>query len=144
MNKTDAQVTGLCSSTIDHLASFLFLNQNRSKPTVQRISMHMTSEAGVLSQLMNTLFNSLLFSPTSNHWAITRPILSLLLLDGGAFNDYQAQLSSTQTPENQIKLNDEFNRLTENLQRSLEVTNRDRFTQRLTIFRINVRGFLSL
>ena len=106
--------------------------------------MHIVSEPGVLSQLMNTLFNSLLFSPTSNQWAITRPILSLMLLDEAAYTEYQVQLSSTQTQENQLKLRDEFTHLTENLQRSLEVTNRDRFTQRLTIFRINVRSFLSL
>jgi len=93
---------------------------------------------------MSTLFNSLLFAPNSNHWAITRPILSLLLLENNAFVEYQQQLSSTQTPENQIKLNEEFGRLTEGLSTSLEVTNRDRFTQRLTIFRINVRGFLAL
>lgn len=107
--------------------------------------MHIVSEPGVLSQLMNTLFNSLLFSPTSNQWAITRPILSLMLLDETAYQEYQVQLSATQThQENQLKLRDEFAHLTENLQRSLEVTNRDRFTQRLTIFRINVRSFLSL
>ena len=106
--------------------------------------MHIVSDPGVVSQLMSTLFNSLLFAPNSNHWAITRPILSLLLLDHAAYLEYQAQISSTQTPENQIKLSEEFNRLTENLQQSLEVTNRDRFTQRLTIFRINVRGFLAL
>jgi len=141
----DTQVSGLCASTIDHLASFLFLNQNRNKPTVQRIRMHIVSEPGVLSQLMNTLFNALLFSPTSNQWAITRPILSLMLLDETAYQEYQVHLSATQThQENQLKLRDEFAHLTENLQRSLEVTNRDRFTQRLTIFRINVRSFLSL
>ena len=140
----DPQVTGLCASTVDHLASFLFLNQNRSKPTVERIRSHMTSEPGVVSQLMSTLFNSLLFAPNSNHWAITRPILSLLLLDNGAFVDYQRQLGATQTQENQQKLGEEFARLTEGLQRSLEVTNRDRFTQRLTIFRVNTRNFLAL
>ena len=137
-------MTGLCASTVDHLASFLFLNQNRSKPTVERIRGHMTSEPGVVSQLMSTLFNSLLFAPNSNHWAITRPILSLLLLDNGAFVDYQRQLGATQTQENQQKLGEEFARLTEGLQRSLEVTNRDRFTQRLTIFRVNTRNFLAL
>jgi hypothetical protein len=42
------------------------------------------------------------------------------------------------------KLKDEFTKLTADIQRSVEVTNRDRFTQKLTIFRLNVRQFLAL
>ena len=49
----------------------------------------------------------------------------------------------TQTPENQEKLKDEFTKLTAEIQRSVETANRDRFTQKLTLFRLNVRVFLT-
>jgi len=122
----------------------MFLNQNRDKPTVQLIRSHMQSEPDILPQLMSVLFNSLLFASHANHWAITRPILSLMLASETAFTDYQNQLISTQSPENQEKLREEFGRLTADIQRSVETTNRDRFTQKLTLFRLNVRQFLTL
>jgi hypothetical protein len=57
--------------------------------------------------------------------------------------DYQTELLLTQTPENQEKLTEEFTKLTADIQRSVETANRDRFTQKLTLFRLNVRQFLS-
>ena len=108
------------------------------------IRTHMQSEPGLLGQLMSTLFNYLLFSAHANHWAVTRPILSLLLASEESFNTYRDQLISSQTPGNQIKLREEFEKLTLDIQRSLDTVNRDRFTQRLTLFRVNVRQILTL
>ncbi len=137
-------VSAQCASCIDHIATYMFLNQNRDKPTVQRIRAHMLSEPDVLHQLMAVLFNSLLFASHANHWAVTRPILSLLLASEASFTDYQTQLIVTQAPENQDKLREEFAKLTADIQRSVETANRDRFTQKLTMFRLNVRQFLTL
>jgi exportin-7 len=108
------------------------------------IRTHIASEPEVLHQLMTTLFNALLFNTHANHWNITRPILSLLLASEASFNDYQNQLISTQSAENQEKLREEFGKLTADVQRSVETTNRDKFTQKLTMFRLNVRHFLTL
>jgi exportin-7 len=105
---------------------------------------HMASEADIWHTLMSTLFNSLLYASHANHWAVTRPILSLLLASEASFTDYQNQLVSTQAVENQNKLREEFGKLTADIQRSLETTNRDRFTQKLTMFRLNVRIFLTV
>ena len=151
---------------------------------------------------MSTLFNTLLLTSHANHWAVTRPILSLILASESSFagtydcivrtkctgnltslwctapyvflfffsycalliiltfncfwfnflffstsfllySVYQAELVRTQTPENQEKLTDEFTKLTADIQRSVETANRDRFTQKLTVFRLNVRLFLT-
>jgi exportin-7 len=122
----------------------MFLNQNRDKPTVVMIRQHMQSEPDIFNQLMSTLFNALLFGNQANHWAITRPILSLLLASENCFTHYQNQLISSQPLENQEKLREEFSKLTADIQRSVETANRDRFTQKLTMFRLNVRQFLTL
>ena len=133
-----------CASSIDHIATYMFLHQNREKTTAQLIRTHMQSDNEIWHQLMTTLFNSLLYASQANHWAITRPILSILLASESAFTDYQTQLISTQSPENQDKLREEFSKLTSDIQRSVETSNRDRFTQKLTMFRLNVRQFLTL
>ena len=143
----DPTICALCSSTIDHLATYMFLNQSKTdKTTVTLIRKHVTYEPDILYQLMTTLFNTLLFSTQANHWAVTRPILSLLLASESAFTDYQAQLINTQiSVENREKLKEEFNKLlSTDIQRSVDIMNRDKFTQKLTMFRLNVRHFLTL
>ena len=111
---------------------------------MQLIRSHIASEPDILHKLMSTLFNLLLFNSHANHWAVTRPILSLMLASEESFTDYQNGLIGTQNPENQEKLREEFAKLTTDVQRSVDTANRDRFTQKLTIFRLNVRQFLSL
>jgi exportin-7 len=137
-------VGALCAGTIDHIATYMFLNHNKEKPTVQMIRAHIASEPDILHKLMATLFNLLLYNSAANHWAITRPILSLLLASEDSFTEYQNSLISTQVPENQEKLREEFSKLTNDTQRSVDTSNRDRFTQKLTMFRLGVRQFLSL
>jgi exportin-7 len=139
----DLAVSALCASTVDHIATYMFLNQRREKSTVQRIRAHIQSEPDILNQLMSTLFNSLLFTSHANHWAVTRPILSLLLASEQSFQAYQDQLLTSQSVQNQDKLKEEFGRLVLDVQRSVETSNRDRFTQKLTMFRLNVRQFLT-
>ena len=144
LQSSDVTISALCASAIDHLATYIFLNLNRDKPTVNLIKQHIASEPELLNNLMTTLFNTLLFTSHANHWAVTRPILSLLLASDHAFVTYQNQLISSQIPENQDKLREEFTKLTNDVQRSVEAANRDRFTQKLTMFRLNVRVFLTL
>ncbi|KAJ1433160.1 hypothetical protein B484DRAFT_447408 [Ochromonadaceae sp. CCMP2298] len=144
LQSSELSVSAQCASCIDHVATYIFLNQNRDKPVAQRMRQHMASDADIWHTLMSTLFNSLLYASHANHWAVTRPILSLLLASEASFTDYQNQLVSTQAVENQDKLREEFGKLTADIQRSLETTNRDRFTQKLTMFRLNVRVFLTV
>jgi hypothetical protein len=86
---SDISVCGLCANTVDHLATYIFLNRTRDKPAMRAIAMHVASNPEVLYQLMNTLFTSLLFGSQANHWAITRPILSLMLAAEDAFTHYR-------------------------------------------------------
>lgn len=73
-----------------------------------------------------------------------RPMLSLMLASESSFAAYKEHLLSTQTPENQTLLNEAFNKLLSDVKPDLESSNRDRFTQKLTAFRVATRGFLTL
>ena len=128
----DASVLSSCASTIDHIASYIFLNSSRNKPTAVAIQAHMASDPTCIGALLTTLFNSLLFGP-QGHWPITRPILSLMLIAEDTFAEYQNQLMSTQTPENQQKLSNEFTKLTDDMQVS---TSSITFITRITILRL--------
>ena len=71
-------------------------------------------------------------------------MLSLMLADENSFAQYKDHLLSTQSPENQVKLNEALNKLLADVSRSLDNGNRDRFTQKLTAFRVTARSFLTL
>lgn len=110
---------------------------------MQRLAAHLSNDPDILNLCMSSLLNVLLFSTNTFNWVITRPILSLLLASEQSFALYRSQLIATQSVENQQKLAAEFDRLLNDVQQSLEISNRDKFTSKLTTFRTNVREFLT-
>jgi exportin-7 len=70
--------------------------------------------------------------------------ISLVLADESSFTAYKDHLLSSQSTENQQQLDDAFNKLLQDVSRNLDSANRERFTQKLTAFRVTARNFLSL
>ena len=144
LQSSDAQISSMCANSIDHLATFYYENSGKDKPEVHSLNKHLAAQPNLFSSLTATLFNLLLFGPPQNHWAVMRPMLSLMLASESSFTAYKDHLMSTQDSANQAKLNEAFNKLLADVNRSLESANRDRFTQKLTAFRVSTRGFLTL
>lgn len=139
----DPPMSTHCASAIDYLASYLFINRDKDWQSLQMLNAHVAQDSTLFPSLTSTLFTQLLFGPYSNHWSVTRPMLSLMMADEQSFTSYRDHLISTQSPENQQKLNEAFAKLLTDVQRNLEPTNRDRFAQHLATFRQAVRGFLT-
>lgn len=139
LDSSDTIILTSCAITIDHLATYVFLNRNRlSKPTMQRIYAHLTEYPDALNQCMYSLFQ--VFLLTGNTWGCTRPILSLLLAHNGCYTYVRDELITSQQSESgRRQLADEFSKLIADLQQSLEISNRDRFTQKLISFKTNTR-----
>jgi len=144
LQSSDAQISSMCANSIDHLATFFFESIGKDKPEVHNLNKHLAAQPNLFSSLTTTLFNLLLFGAPQNHWAVMRPMLSLMLASENSFTSYKDHLMSTQDTANQDKLNEAFNKLLADVNRSLESANRDRFTQKLTAFRVATRGFLTL
>ena len=161
LQSSDAPLSSSCATTIDHLSTYFFNNANSvnsthsttntttggtatTATTALLLQKHVTAQPSLFPSLTATLFNLLLFGSASNHWAVMRPMLSLMLASEDSFQQYQENLMSTQPQENQRLLHEAFRKLTEDVARNLESQNRDRFTQKLTQFRIQTRAFLTL
>ncbi|KAL9190238.1 hypothetical protein ACHAXT_007449 [Thalassiosira profunda] len=144
LQSSDAQISSMCANSIDHLATFFFENQGKDKPEVHNLNKHLAAQPNLFSSLTATLFNLLLFGAPQNHWAVMRPMLSLMLASESSFTAYRDHLMSTQDSANQGKLSESFAKLLADVNRSLESANRDRFTQKLTAFRVSTRSFLTL
>lgn len=52
-----------------------------ASPICQLIASHFQLNHDLLQSLMSTLFNLNLFDQVSHHWALARPIFSLMLID---------------------------------------------------------------
>ncbi|CAM9455170.1 unnamed protein product, partial [Phaeothamnion confervicola] len=106
----DAPLAAQCAATIDHLATYLFTYGSRELPAVHSLKRHLAANPTLLSGLLATLFNILLFdchsNQTANQWA--------------AFNAYKEHLLATQSPENAAKLTDALTKLLQDIQRNLE------------------------
>ena len=126
LQSSDATLSSTCATTIDNLSTFYFVNIGKQKPEVQLLNDHLAQQPNLFSGLTSTLFNLLLFGPAGNHWAIMKPMLALMLCNEQSFTGYKDQLMSTQTADNQLKLNDAFTKLLSDVNRNLESTNRDR------------------
>eukprot|EP00339_Tiarina_fusa_P025551 CAMPEP_0117081488 /NCGR_PEP_ID=MMETSP0472-20121206/57423_1 /TAXON_ID=693140 ORGANISM="Tiarina fusus, Strain LIS" /NCGR_SAMPLE_ID=MMETSP0472 /ASSEMBLY_ACC=CAM_ASM_000603 /LENGTH=1120 /DNA_ID=CAMNT_0004809417 /DNA_START=198 /DNA_END=3560 /DNA_ORIENTATION=+ len=144
LQSSDATISSFCANTIDHLTTYYFNNNGKDKIEVHNLNKHLNAHPNLFSSLTATLFNLLLFGPPQNHWAVMRPMLSLMLASENSFSAYKEHLLRTQSPENQAKLNETLNKLLADVNRSLDSANRDRFTQKLTAFRVTARAFLTL
>jgi len=144
LQSSDATISAFCANTIDHMATYYFNNNGKEKREMHNLSKHLTAQPNLFSSLTLTLFNLLLYGPPQNHWAVMRPMLSLMLASESSFAAYKDHLLSTQSPDNQAKLNEALNKLLADVVRSLDNANRDRFTQKLTAFRVTARAFLTI
>jgi len=144
LQSSDQTISSFCANAIDHLTTYFFNNQGKDKVEMHNLTKHLAAQPNLLSGFTTTLFNLLLFGPPSNHWAVMRPMLSLMLASESSFQEYKNHLLSTQSSENQAKLNEILNKLLADVNRSLDSANRDRFTQKLTAFRVSARSFLTI
>ena len=149
LQSSDAPLSSQCATIIDHLSTFYFTNSTAvkgvtPKPEAVQLMNHVQGQPNLFSSLTSTLFNLLLFGSPANHWSVMRPMLSLMLANEASFTDYKNSLLQTQGPQQQEQLNEAFAKLVEGVGRNLESGNRDKFTQRLTAFRVAARGFLTL
>ncbi|KAG7356805.1 Importin-beta N-terminal domain containing protein [Nitzschia inconspicua] len=144
LQSSDPTISSFCANSIDHLTTYYFNNQGKEKVEMLNLNKHLAAQPNLFSSLMMTLFNLLLFGPPSNHWTVMRPMLSLILASESSFEAYKNYLLNTQSPDNQVKLNETLNKLLADVSRSLDSANRDRFTQKLTAFRVTARAFLTI
>jgi exportin-7 len=134
----DVAISSQCASAIDALAGFYFNAlpvSEASPPAAQAAARHLGAMPHLFPELLRALFEMVLFEDCTNQWSLSRPMLSLILVNEAIFNELKAQLVASQPPDRQARLAACFEKLMTDVTRSLEAKNRDRFTQNLTVFR---------
>ena len=71
-------------------------SSQEERSTVLQLQQHLATNARLVPDLITKFFEQLLFGPFAQHWAVTRPLLSLILADSAAFEAYRASLVASQ------------------------------------------------
>lgn len=125
----------MCAMAVDHLASYIFQNMRKTNVTITALRTHMSAIPGLFADLLSLIINLLLYDSRISPWSLSRPLLSLMLIEEESFQAIKEQIVTTQPAQRQRELMEAFEQLTEDIELSLQTTNRDKFTQRVNTFR---------
>ncbi|XP_051118324.1 uncharacterized protein LOC127242236 isoform X2 [Andrographis paniculata] len=139
----DGGISSQCAAAVDNLAAFYFNNitsgEVRTSPAAANLARHIAECPALLPEILKTLFEIVLFEDCGNQWSLSRPMLSLILINEQMFTDLKAQILASQPADQHQRLATCFEKLMADITRSLDSKNRDKFTQNLTVFRHDFR-----
>ena len=145
LRSLDVSISSQCAAAIDNLAAAYFKALNpdvgvNAAPGSEQLARHVASTPELLPDLLKTLFDIVLFEDCANQWSLSRPMLSLILVNEQRYGELKAQITMTMPPTKRGNMEACFEKLMNEVTRSLESRNRDRFTQNLTAFRHDAKA----
>lgn len=145
LDATDAEVSSQAAYALDFFASYFVRNARKDSPSMTAMRGHLAAQPMLFEALMKLVFQSVVFGEIGNAWSLPRPLLSLILaaeaVRPGCFEAFKGEVVAMQPAENQGRMHDEFVKLMKDITRTLDAVNRDRFQNRITIFRVNLKEF---
>ncbi|KAI3436525.1 hypothetical protein D9Q98_005942 [Chlorella vulgaris] len=142
LKSLDVSISSQCAAAVDNLAGYYFKHMPGSEsptPAAAAIAEHLRQRPELLPQILSTLFEIVLFEDCTNQWSLSRPMLSLILVNERIYGQLKQQIVASQMPDRQQHLAACLEKLMLDVQRNMEPKNRDRFTQNLTIVRHDFR-----
>lgn len=143
LKSLDVAISSQCAAAIDNLVGFYFRHQPGGEsptPAGQAMAEHLRVRPDLLPTLLTSLFEIVLFEDCTNQWSLSRPMLSLILVNEQIYGTLRQQIVASQPAERQQHLASCLDRLMQDVQRTLDPKNRDKFTQNLTIVRHDFRS----
>ena len=138
----DSSIINLCAASVDHIATFAFKTAVRGGQASHALRQHLSTVPTVFTTFFVMLLNNVMYRNMTSCWSISRPLLSLLLANENTVMEAQRQILSQQPQTNHQPFQDAFNRMMADINKTLETTNRDRFSQRVNMFRAEVKQFM--
>lgn len=154
LKSLDVAISSQSAAAIDSIATFHYdaaalAAENGADPEQQdakraaaarQLAVHVGASPDLFPKILRTLFEIILFEDCTNQWSLSRPMLSLILMNEGLFQQLKEALGATLPDDRRARLEAGFTKLMEDVTRSLEAKNRDRFVQNLTLFRHDLRA----
>jgi exportin-7 len=144
LKSLDVTISSQCAAAADNLAGYYFKHMPGSDnptPAADAIADHLRARPNLLTQLLSTLFEIVLFEDCTNQWSLSRPMLSLILINEQVYGELKRRLIASQPQERHQHLAGCLDKLMDGVQRSLDPKNRDKFTQNITLVRHEYKTF---
>ena len=147
LRSLDVSISSQCAAAIDVLAANTFKAAHpdaalagaggglNPPPGAEALAGRVAAHPGLFPDVLRTLFDIVLFEDCANQWSLSRPMLSLILVNEAVYNALKAQITAAMPPAKRPGMDACFEKLMHEVTRSLASRNRDRFTQNLTVFR---------
>ncbi|XP_073525955.1 exportin-7-B-like [Phyllobates terribilis] len=140
----DTGVVSQCASSIDHLATCYFnhvvMGEPPASPVAINFAKHVSEGHDVFPRILKMIFEMLLFQDNSSTWSLSKPILSSILMSQEMYAHVKAQILASLPSEQQLRLQQCFEKLMEDISPNLEPKNREKFTQNMVKFKTEFRG----
>ena len=135
--------TGCCQS-LDNIFSHVFKQANKKiQSTTGAHLVHVFQQCKELIQeIMSSILNTVMFEECRNQWSMSRPLLSLILIDPEYFQRFQKRIIELQPSELRTRMEKSFEQLMEGIEQSVNVRNKDKFTQNLNALRRDLNNKL--
>jgi len=140
----DPRYVVLSASCLDQLATFLFQNMRKAMPAMDKLRQHLSQAPGVFVELLEVLFNKLIFDDQADVANLSQAILTLALADQDSFVACSQRISAQQGAEVQPTVTEAFSKLTAGIKMSLAQEDRQEFVISLDEFRKQVRTTFGL
>lgn len=93
------------------------------------MAVHLQQRPELFGSILSTLFEVVLFEDCSNQWSLSRPMLSVILINEPLYGELRARILALQPLERQQQLAACLDGLMRDVAVNLEPKNRDKFTQ---------------
>ena len=147
LRSLDVSISSQCAAAIDVLAASVFKATHpdaapigsraglNPPPGAEALAGRVAAHPGLFPDALRTLFDIVLFEDCANQWSLSRPMLSLILVNEAVYGALKAQITAAMPPAKRPGADARFENLMREVTRSLASRNRDRFTQNLAAFR---------
>ena len=92
-------------------------------------------------QILTFFLNLVLFDDCKTQWSVSRPMLGLIILQPSFFESAQQEILMALPPHRQPVVAQCFRNLLVDVDQTLSVANRDKFTEQLTVFKRDASGW---
>lgn len=142
LKSLDVSISSQSASAIDNLSGYYFKHQpggEKPNETGTLLGEHLARHPDSFPRVLNTLFDVVLFEDCSNQWSLSRPMLTLILVTEPYYPQICQRVISSQPIESQEAIRACLDRLMQDVKRTLDAKNRDKFTQNLTVARHDLK-----
>eukprot|EP01117_Protostelium_nocturnum_P010320 TRINITY_DN3708_c0_g1_i1.p1 TRINITY_DN3708_c0_g1~~TRINITY_DN3708_c0_g1_i1.p1 ORF type:complete len:1062 (-),score=375.41 TRINITY_DN3708_c0_g1_i1:42-3227(-) len=145
LDSFETGVVTQCAISVDRIISFSLMQNPKPKdlPLVNLMKQRVSENNELFCNIMEILLKKILFENIQNQWSLSRPILSLMLLNPQYFSQLESKLIEVQPADRRPQLKKHFEEvLMSDIQLTLDQSNREKFSQNLNSFNQEVRKYI--